>query len=825
MRSTLATLSLPFLLLLAPSAVAQDPAQSETQEETGEALFYSAFYQETALRDFAAAAATYRQFLAGDPGDLAARAHAGLARVMEARGEHVAAREEWARVLALEPEDEEALAALARDEGPSTDERIDEELRRLVRGLESDKPKDELALYGARAIPALAEGLTLSHPRVRRSCAWRLFGMRTNQAAADALEAGLPVLPIDLVDELLAGFQHASPHYEQSGLFAALFQRARAVHRAEAVTRVHTTFLSWWRNASPREGPMADLVGLIERVFADPAYIVRKEALQRFSHFPDAEGWDERVQFAIDRAIDVAVASGNEEERQVGLRAALYSPSRASFYFAELRPYFLGETKLNVRDAVESWSQVAIPRGVLAPEQAYELLGSTDAAARAHAWTWLALGDDGPRIAVEDLQPHALQATRDFVRLHGDLNDRQSREFGHSIERFRYADEELAEIWVLLSNGGVGSIGRYTRRRASQLMLTEILQRNSNPEQQERFGRTAATVWTNPKELSWICGEMSRFGLLVRSETLFAACLASESSPRWAAYKLLAWSEGAKGLREAVPAPHLLNDLATGSQEPREFLLALGKEARFDDVLGSLADLDVERAARGLGYVASTRGVDTLFEYLEDLRQRDDFGEGAANALFWSFLKAAEESTETIAALLRQAETDSSVRASLLWSHENLHAWPYDEVARLVRLELSQPSEHPYTANALNLVVNRDLGIGMEEVAPFLRSRNPNTRLAADQAIDRIRKSLEVQRLIAGFGADARAESIAVVRKNATHEDPVRRRAAALGIAALGDPSGVALLFELLDDDDAGVRKAALDALERLGTGGETQDD
>ena len=59
------------------------------------------------------------------------------------------------------------------------------------------------------------------------------------------------------------------------------------------------------------------------------------------------------------------------------------------------------------------------------------------------------------------------------------------------------------------------------------------------------------------------------------------------------------------------------------------------------------------------------------------------------------------------------------------------------------------------------------------------------------------------------------------IKAGVASPDPQRRVAAAYAIAALGDPDGVALLLELVEDDDEDVRAAAVAALKRMGTGDE----
>ncbi len=53
----------------------------------------------------------------------------------------------------------------------------------------------------------------------------------------------------------------------------------------------------------------------------------------------------------------------------------------------------------------------------------------------------------------------------------------------------------------------------------------------------------------------------------------------------------------------------------------------------------------------------------------------------------------------------------------------------------------------------------------------------------------------------------------------ATSEDPAHRRAAAYALGALKNPAGISLLLDLVKDEDELVQKAAMAALERLGSG------
>jgi HEAT repeat protein len=67
------------------------------------------------------------------------------------------------------------------------------------------------------------------------------------------------------------------------------------------------------------------------------------------------------------------------------------------------------------------------------------------------------------------------------------------------------------------------------------------------------------------------------------------------------------------------------------------------------------------------------------------------------------------------------------------------------------------------------------------------------------------------------FGITDRSAAFKTAKEMAESPDPIQRRGAAFALAALGDTGAVPLLLTLLNDEDATVREAATNALQRIG--------
>ncbi|MBI1849976.1 MAG: hypothetical protein HYR85_06485, partial [Planctomycetes bacterium] len=89
-------------------------ATAHAQVSDSDAAFYRAWYQETALRDFDAAAKAYAALAAtpGVPTDLAVKAHLGRARCLMLTGHIDDAQAEYRAAAATDPSNIEAKTAL-----------------------------------------------------------------------------------------------------------------------------------------------------------------------------------------------------------------------------------------------------------------------------------------------------------------------------------------------------------------------------------------------------------------------------------------------------------------------------------------------------------------------------------------------------------------------------------------------------------------------------------------------------------------------------------------------------------------------------------------
>ena len=92
----------------------------------------------------------------------------------------------------------------------------------------------------------------------------------------------------------------------------------------------------------------------------------------------------------------------------------------------------------------------------------------------------------------------------------------------------------------------------------------------------------------------------------------------------------------------------------------------------------------------------------------------------------------------------------------------------------------------------------------------------------ASAAVEAIQKRKYQRTTAALFGPAGRSAAIERAMRLLKSKDPVDRQGGALALGALGDVAAVPALMDLLEDSDLSVRKAAVKALENLGSGKET---
>jgi len=813
--------------VLALSLCASPPFADARPQDSSARDFYRAFYEETALRDFAAAAASYAEVLAQAelPSDLRGRARAGRARSLQALGRLEEAAAAWRAVLELDPENGEARAALARSEQGSSDERLEAEIRahfeRLVNG--DAAALESVCRFGSRAVPILVAAWVGGGAAQRSTfAAQALVSIALRDDTSPALEelaAGLHggrFAPRSL-DPIVSGVLSSDYRPARADVYFALLEQSDFTVRQRAAEFVVAQGL---REVDERREE--ELLPLLERVARDESYLVRRQLLlflERSDASDALEALPPRSRAVVSGLVERSLRSELPDERQAARSAAVRSRTLLRAHALELVPVLAsGELEPRVRPGLPpglDWSW-------LEPAEVLAFLEHPDPAVRVSSWSWLMthVGQSGfPTL--DELRPHAVRAAHDWMGTIRNADARSLREAWSShFAPFAFDTSTHVALWR--TPDWTEPHRGFDPRPAARTAIVEALFSGAGaPAQADRVLDEALAALGDPELVAGFLVDVPKRPPPPAWGALQRAAASDARMVREQAYGLLHQNLAHREERpEAWSLPRLFEDAASSLPGALSLFARVADPELVDGFERRLPEIaNGEQRARVFGVVIGLGDPSRLAAAWSTVREPGELGPVA-----WSFLDGlgiapGTRSRPWIEAQLELARSDHALLRYWI-KGGSVAVWPYDAATRLVREALTAegvPDE--VLESALRWTGDRSLGIPLEVLLPFLRHGNRVVCAQAEQATERVRNRIELERAALSFGDDARARSIAAVRANIASPEADRRRAAAWAIAALGDPDGVALLFDLLGDPEPAVRAAALAALERLGVG------
>ncbi len=615
--------------LAAPRAARQTEAPADPNE-----LFYRAFYEESARRDFDAAKRLYGEYLAqageSAPPELVARATAGRARACQALGEVEEALALWRAVLELVPGDEEARAALERAASVPAEERIAAEIRANVERLGTDQQgeaSNSLKLYGSLAVPALSAGLRSPRSQVAGACLSLLLELvRQDEAGAIEAVAGAlrdpGPLPLRAVVDQVRGLTFSPAK-------AAIWRAATELPEPELRISVLGQFWSQILRQDQRTLLAVDhedlLLPLLERSARDPSFLVRRELLRHVGFINSVDRLPPRTRALFVDLVERGLASEVQGEREMALEAAWRFKEVYRAHADEFISRLL-EGDLTV-GRNSGWLALALEGGWLEPEEVLALLQSSTLAVRVQAWSWLSArrGEAGATPASE-LAPHAFAAARDWLTTAAGPTRNYLKDFVTTFRGFAFEPGEVAELWRL-AHGSVSDRDRHD-------VLYACLAGTDARDRAERVVGVVLAALAEPAEREALLANVLS---LQPVPTACGAFLAAAASADGAALRslgyrgLLACARRGEALGD-MDLPFLAEDVAAWNWSASVLLQALALPA-WVDALDRHADEVAYEDARAfvLGNLAAARGGGAVAAAYARLKLRGEPSVGMVN--------------------------------------------------------------------------------------------------------------------------------------------------------------------------------------------------
>lgn len=812
-------------LLSALPLAAQDGGEPSASE-----LTYRAFYEEAALGRYEGALAGYRQAVQLEPqGAHATEAHLGMARCLIALGRPAEAGSALEAALRLDPANPEIAALraeLQRSEGGDEDS----ELAVQMRGMVQEGRAHELVELGAAAIPALAEGMRSRDIQIARGATDALMNLRAQhrELIASVVPEALADPEVVLREQLARSVANSTlpvigPYedYEEA-YWGALFTSTSVEARRIAVRRL-TQMLD--NHFEVQTAP--SLARALAHLRADPDTEVRRllffDAYE--SLFANAWAADPELTAVLRPMVTASLTAVNMEERTVAWQLA----AKHSVLFEELRERLLDPVELSQSPGAayalaarmsDRASELEIPleEGLRA---ALAIVGDDNLRTRMNAWRWVS---DHLR-AGSITEPPAMRAAafefaKAVIERYGVMTF--SPNFRELFSGWSLSSTEWAELWVWARKHDSHAAGGLCHER-----LVSLLQ---EPGRGAEIAVEVARLQVASKqalgwdwELARVVGEQ-----LVPDayEGLVTLCGTEQAEERDDFYRLVRiHADSAGRVLQASEFPFLEQDLVgTRSEDHRSTRTEARKLAL---ALADPALLERYRV-RVQGDSIGRRAAYLAFELLSGSVEEDTASSLAAIQSLGEPQLARREFLRAIADLVSARHPVWDALADQIDAHPGLdlllliysepEQWEFELAQRVARSVLDEPDSHPNALRtALQLAARRDLAIPLADLAPFLRHYDNDVRNEAQEAVERARVHVALAAEASGFGLEERTRAANLAREAARSESWMERKGAALAIGALGDPGGTAILLELLSDEAADVRIAALNALEKLG--------
>ncbi|MDA1263628.1 MAG: tetratricopeptide repeat protein [Planctomycetota bacterium] len=812
--------------LLFPLALAL-PAYAQEDDERN-ALYYAAYYQETALRDFDAAADLYRQLLEKYPDDNGGLTSQSLGRCLMELGRLAQAREVFEAAILRYPSHvnlRKNLADLEKLELPAKEDAVLVNVRQTIERMVMGDPEQALlalAAYGTRALPVLEEGLRSPRPEVVNLSARALVHLvaKDIQAADEALGEALISAEVVLRGSIarhlvVAGF---------GGFWSKVPSIPEHEAREEAMTQFVEQMVPRWPQAAT--DPLAAADDTLLREIATYARSVGSNELRRSVINSVSYRYLARcTESTVGAYRDLALACLDEPSvARWSLNAATFSPAIREVVLPRMIEYV---EALPVSAGSESSAKSLLESGDLTIDQYVAALQVRNQYMRASAWNGLVTKLDRAALpeAVLPLMPGIVE---DRISLTFKHNSRGSEPEYAYWARFGLRKQELPAIWDTYRK--LSELASWVKRSRSQVVAAYLAGAQDPSAAAEAF--LDQVPGRERDALSDLLRITPRPDLSSLARRLTAS---PEVSMRIMAYELMLAMHTEVGMSLVDRPPHLLQDLWTnGDRAAGSLVLARESDQDLLDLVDGYAKLvngereadqwaqevtvallillgGPESCAKLLPRAYELRDGETeqqlderiqvMFDILESYWE-DDMRRWPG---LWTRL------AEVVAP--NQRLTDG------LYGEVELDHLPVEEAAQLIRRGLTPGvvSRQNVAHNLIEAAGQRDLGVEPALLLPFIQHPDGFMREVALKSLDMLERYASYRLTAASFGADTKLRAIETIQRNVASGDPTRRVAAAHAIAALGDVGGVATLLDLIEDDDASVRAAALTALERMG--------
>lgn len=859
------TLPLALALVLAPAvALAQEAGSTRVDPEDLEQAFYCAYYAENGLRDFEKAADAYAQVAeaASKAGrkDLVEKSLLGRARCLGTMGKGDLRKQVLEALLATSPDNTEARAMLAPVPGAGDESQLSQMLRNLVAQLGGDQRENaakDLQTIGPPAVPFLEEALrSVEVGRVQKAA--EILMAFHDESSTRALERALrdPAVSFHqvLVNAVLEGW--AGVDALQLRLLSILQESPDPSVRERVIGHIR----SYIKDAPRPEAAEPAVL----RALSDPDRQVRAMAL--------SGAWPVSVRKAALGKFRECLRSTDEVERELAFDAVSGAAG-----FTETAVLLADDLREIVRNGGPSWRGRAFAAlrsaGQLSSREfdatLREFLVTRDAflvgTALRHVATHVGGGEKVTASAVEDA---FLRCLRDIAEGGGDKINQGDISTALAKKDvglcWTMPVEKVVEVYAIgCADPTSRTWGRNLRNHALQALTART--KAGSPERSAVFAEGLQRVTSPAGRIAWCRGLFPDQSPFPWDEASAGAAV-SDPSPgvRLLGYEALGRLLFPPGKAKAPPLPHIAEDLRSYVEEFRDIEGAtwssgtVGQKAMvvaslvrdpalaktLREVVADSAN-DVNRRDSALQALVAAIGEDAVPDIREVLLRRFTFpardllvqvqGLKAAPALLevarkwskpewvirtyggavpdWRSALPKEVLEEVLDGLpVNPADSTLFNLVAENSTPERRSAWI------LAGLASKEPSVQKHAANKAK---NHNLVEAWRHLLPLLDSQDLEVRREAKEALEYIRSLRElkesyarVNRLQADEGGKALADAKAMLKSG----DPAKRRGAALALGALGDPSAVALLLRVLDDDaDASVREAALAALERLG--------
>jgi HEAT repeat protein len=852
MEDAMKSLLLALALLAVPAAaLAQDaPPKGPPGPVTGKVVnllgnegtlderFYRAFYQENGLRDFDKAADLYAEVAdaaakAGNK-EMQVKSLLGRGRCLKVAGKKDETRKALQAVLALEPANQEAAGLLASLEGKPGPGEQDEELadrcNSLLQALASNSDYlqacRELALLGDRTLPFLEKALGFRY-------------LSSVEGAARLLATGA-----------IPGGREALLH--------ALADPGVVYSRA-----ICEVVLNAWQLDGQSRDPVADDLPLLEAVARRPEPELRSRVVVRLAS-ADLGG--------DPRALGILKALSGDAAQEV--RLAVISTDWFASYWKEIAPVVTAALRSpSPAERAAAAGSVKQDRDLLrrVAGDVRGLLRDEDATVRGAAFSTLAevdgLGQGDLASLLADADGNLVKAAADRLREVSPWEKGTGDAVRAALRKALRAEIPGAGIAVVLglatSDARVGGITpedlvelftlawapeqRLGSRAASEFRTSILDQLAARRTVGASTGRWilhgVESIGSADGVLQWLA-YWEENQAYFPPEPGFAAASSDDARVRAAGYRSIVFSgwtsagekQPAKTLRRlsedllsedadlsaaalsvasVFPDPASVDSIRrrhSGAEgETRAWLLqalvkAAGKGAE-PEVRADLASKDPTVRSRALAALVLDLGVQDGAEIRKYL---ESGGQPREVAALW--LQNSKPPVALLSGFLRDLGTekidDLALRAAA--------CLPEEERLQILKgcLLNTNPAMRCFAAS---LVANWRAVDLSGQLAAMLDDPDTNVQAAAAQALEDLRKYLErkatAARLREGGEANTRFQAELMLHD----ADPLKRRGAVLALAALGDRAAIGVLLRALDDQDKGVRDAAIGALERLG--------